>query len=595
VTTQNSLSSAAVQSALFDVHEIRAQAERLLASRTFTRSSRLTRFLRFCVEQTVLGNASQLKEQRIGIEVFDREQDYDPRIDPIVRVEARRLRAKLKSYYSSAGRGDPILIGLPKGSYVPVFRARAGARAKAAADPEERSVVVLPFENLTPGAEDDYFSDGLAEELIHLLTRIPNLRVVAWTSASQLRGRSRDLSGIRRQLKVGAVLCGSVRKTPERVRVTAQLIDTESGDYLWSGAYDRQMQDVFAIQEEMARAIVDALQLTLSPPRKADPSRASPNLECYNLCLQGRFHGNQRTREGLLKSVACFERAIAADDCSAVAYAGLADTYSLLADYGFLDPGIAVPKARVSAEKALALDPQSTEANVSLAFVRSLFDWEWAEAEVLYRRAIQLNPGYSRARHWFGLDFLALLDRLDEAMPQLEMAHSLDPLSQIIQEGCGYLYVLRREYTKAVETYLHLIEMDPAFYKAYSSLGRALFMMKRYDEAILAFEKSRELAGPIPSILGALGHTLACAGRVKEARVLLGQLFEMSRTQWVPSACFAVLHLGLNDFENALTALETACDRREMAVTALRVHPMYDPLRSEPRFRRLLQQIKLLP
>ncbi len=572
--------------------EVRTYLEKILASRLFSRSDRLNRFLRFAVEQTLAGTSDQLKEQLVGIEVFDRKPDYDPRIDPIVRVEARRLRSKLKAYYLSGGRGDAVVIGLPKGSYVPFFRARKASATPAIRNAApERSMVVLPFTNLTPDAGDDYFSDGLTEELIHLLTRIPQLRVVAWDSASQLRGREQDIAAIREKLDVGTVLRGSVRRAFGRVRVTSQLIDAESGAYLWSHAYDSEMQDVFTIQEEMARAIVDTLRLTL----KSGESRKAPNLDCYNLCLQGRFHANKRTDEGLRKSIVCYQQAIAADDSSAAAYAGLSDAHSLLANYGLVEPMEAVGKARAAAEKALTLDPHSPEATVSLAFIRSLFDWDWEGAEALYRRAIVLNPGYSRARHWFGLDHLALLGRFDEAIAEVHMACHLDPLSQILQEGSGYVHMLRRDYPTALEKYRQLVELDPLFYKGYSSMGRLLSLMQRYDEAIATLEKARSLAGPVPRILSALGQTLAAAGRKAEAQRYLDQLHAMAKTECVPRISFAILYLGLGDHKCALDYLDSACERREMAVGALKVHPLYDPLRSEPRFHQLLQRIHLLP
>jgi serine/threonine-protein kinase len=340
---------------------------------------------------------------------------------------------------------------------------------------------------------------------------------------------------------------------------------------------------------------VDALQLTLTAQAPAGTVRKAPDLACYSLCLQGRFHANKRTHEGLRKSIACFEQGIAADRSCAVAYAGLADAYSLLADYGLLDPAEAVPKARAAAEEALALDPQCAEAHVSLAFIRSVFDWAWADAESLYRKAIALNPGYSRARHWFGLDHLALLGRFDEAISEVLMAHHLDPLSQILREGCGYIHMLCRDYPKALEIYRELVDLDPTFYKGYSSMARVLFLMHRHDEAIATLEKARSLGGPVPSILAALGQTLACAGRTSEAHAQLDALHTMAKTQWVPSACFAIVSLGLGDRDASLAWLETACEKREMAVTALKVHPIYDPLRGEPRFERLLGRIGLLP
>jgi TolB-like protein/Tfp pilus assembly protein PilF len=580
--------------------EVRAQVDKIVASRLFARSERLCRFLRFCVEQTLLEKGDQLKEQLVGVEVFDRKGDYDPRTDPIVRVEAMRLRSKLKAYYTSTGRPDCVLIELPKGAYVPSFRMRhasqpAGqtARPQPASNAEERSIAVLPFTNLTPDPGTDYFSDGLTEELIHLLTRIPRLRVVAWSSMSQLRGREQDLAGIRQQLRVATVLRGSVRRTPGRVRVTAQLIDAQSGAYLWSEAYDRQLENVLAIQEEMAHAIVDTLQLTLAWRASGSEQRTS-NPECYNFCLQGRFHANKRTRDGLRQSVACFEQAIGADDCSAIAYAGLADAYSLLAEYGLLDPVEAMPKARGAAEKALTLDPGSAEAHVSLAFIRSLFEWDWAGAEPLYRRAIALNPGYSRARHWFAGDFLAVLGRFDEALREMRVAHDLDPLSPIILEGCGYVKMLQRDYAGALEEYDQVLQLDPMFYRGYTAKARVLSLMGRYEESIALFERARSLGGDVPSVLAALGHTLARAGFVWEARSLLDELQAAANTRWVPSASLAVVNVGLGDHETALSHLETACQRREM-ITGLKVHPVYDPLRSEPRFQTMLERVGFLP
>jgi TolB-like protein/cytochrome c-type biogenesis protein CcmH/NrfG len=598
VTKRNSGSELQV-SATPSPEEVRAQVDKILASRHFSRSERLCRFLRFCVEQTLAEKSDQLKEQLVGVEVFDRRGDYDPRTDPIVRVEAMRLRSKLKAYYTSIGRPDCVFIELPKGAYVPVFRSRsAGAPTRPQALPshgtEERSIAVLPFTNLTPETSADYFSDGLTEELIHLLTRIPRLRVVAWSSMSQLRGREQDLAGIRQQLRVATVLRGSIRRTEDRVRVTAQLIDAESGAYLWSEAYDRQLENVLAIQEEMARAIVNTLQLSLAP-RDVKLSQPAVNLECHNLCLQGRFHANKRTPEGLRQSTLCFEQAVAADERSADAHAGLADAYSLLADYGLADPGEVIPKAKAAAEKALRLDPQSSEAHASLAFIRSTYDWDWAGADLLYRRAIALNPGYLRAHHWYGTDYLSIMGRFEEAKREARLARHLDPLSPIILEGDCYVHLLSRELTRALELYVELAQLDPLFYKAYSGMGRVLNLMGHHDEALAKLERARELAGDVPTVLAATGQVLAAAGFVWEARAVLDQLHAIHRDQWVPSVCLAIVHLGLGDHKTALTHLETACDKRERGVNVLKVHPLYDPLRAEPRFQRMLERVGFLP
>ena len=580
---------------------VRAQLDRIVSSGGFARSGRLVRFLRFVVEQALSGKQECLKEQTIGIQVFDRKPDYDPRVDPIVRVEARRLRAKLKAYYTSRGRSDDnVLIGLPKGTYVPFFRSRTRTLTtlpepnppKSGAT--EKSIAVLPFVNLTPEAGDDFFSDGLTEELIHRLTRIPDFRVVAWETMSRLRGREQDPEGIRRELKVGAILRGSVRRTNGRVRVTAQLIDAESGAYLWSEMYDRELEDVFAIQDEMARAIVNTMRLSLRIPGFRRGAGKEPGPKCHLLCLQGRFHANQRTRDGLLKSVACFEQAVAVEETCAVAWAGISDAYSLLADHGFLNPAEAAFKARAAAQAALDIDPECAEAHVSLAFIRTTFDWAWEDAERLFRRAIDLSPGYARAHHWF-TDALAALGRLDEALSEVRIAHHLDPLSQIVWEGCGWMHMLRREYKLALEVYQELVEFDPNFYKSHSSMGRVLSLMGRYPEAIAAFEKARRLAPEATTVLAALGQTFGMARRTLEAIGVLEELQQRAQTGWIPAGSFAIVHIGIGNRQKALEYCEAAVEARERIVQGFKVHPMWEPLHSEPRFQALLRKADLLP
>ena len=554
----------------------------------------MSRFLRFTVDHALAGSASTIKEYLVGVEVFDRAPDYDPRVDPIVRVEARRLRTKLRAYYGSHGESDPVVIEFPKGAYAPTFRTRD---AEAAGHPQPAAptaVAVLPFANLSPEREDDYFSDGLTEELILLLTRVQGLRVVAWSSASQFRGREQDLASIRDTLKAGAILRGSVRRTADRVRATAQLIDTETGSYLWSEAFDRGLSDVVDMQQDIAGAIVETLRLAWIPaqPRVGPPKKL--NLDCYTLCLKARFHGNRRTQDGLLQGVACYEQAIAKDPESPVAHAGLADAYSLLADYGIMHPREAMPRARAAAQKALELDPGSAEALCALACIRSLFDWKWQEGEALYRRAIALNPGYSRARHWFGVDALALLGRFDEAEAQVQAARESDPLSLILHEGIAYIRMLRRDYDGAIDEFRRVAELDPGFYKAYSGQGRVLSLTGEYDAAIGMFQKALSVAGEIPNVVAALGQTFALAGRRKQACDCLERLTAMAEGRYLSSSCFAILHLGLGDVEKSLEWLERACDQHELQIGGVHVHPVYDPLRSEARFQNILERIGFL-
>jgi TolB-like protein/tetratricopeptide (TPR) repeat protein len=460
-----------------------------------------------------------------------------------------------------------------------------------------RTIAVLPFANLTAGQDNEYFSDGLTEELIQALTRVRGLQVVAWHSAVQLKGRERDAQALGRDLNVSSVLAGTVRQARDRVRIAARLIEVASGYILWSETYDRRVEDVFAIQEEIAKAIVDTLTRALAGARPAGiglRGRPATNVEAYNLYLKGRFFWNKRTAEGLTRSVECFEAALAIDPQFALAHAGLADACCLLTDYGIMAPADVMPRARTAAIRALELDPRSAEAHASFAYVRSHYDWEWPEAEALYRRAIELGPGYATAHHWFGIDFLALLGRFDEAAEQADVAQQLDPLSLIIQEGRGYLLMLARRYDEAIDAYRSLVDLDPSFYKGYTSMGRATLHKGEYAQAIELLEKGRQLAGDLPSILGALGQARAMAGERDEAHRLLEALSAMSTRRHVPSTAFALIHAGLGEDDAALDWLEKGCALHELPVSAINVHPGYDSLRGHARFTALLRRMRFV-
>jgi len=562
------------------------QLGRITASPGFRLSERMRRFLTYCVEAALRGETP--KEYTVGTAVFDRKPDYDPRIDPIVRVEARRLRAKLAEYYSQRGVDDEIVIELPKGGYIPVLRRR---QQSIPAAPAAQSIAVLPFANLSPGADDDYFSDGLTEELIHRLTRVPDLRVLAWPSASKLRGRDEDLGGIREQLKVGLIVRGSVRRSVGRIRITAQLVDAASGEFRWSESYSRDMSDLLAIQEEIAGAIVSTLKLELSRPGRIGTASA----ESHNLCLKGRYLVGRRTVDAIRKSIACYEQAAAIDPQNVLAFAGLADGNILLAEYGDVPPGPARDLARQSALKALELDPHSAEAHTSLAIILSHSEWNWTEAGALHRAAVELNPGYVRARHWYGGDYLAMLGRFDEASAQLEIACQLDPLSPIILEGGATLHMFRRDYERALLELQAIVELDPSFHKAYTAKGRVYSLQGRYQEALEMFERGRTFGGDAPSLIAATGQVHALLGHSREAMACLDRLKHMSRERYIPMNSLAIIHLGLGDREAALTFLERALEMRESSATSYGVHPVYDPLRDEPRFQNILKQVGFLP
>lgn len=571
-----------------DGEAVRRQLERILADGAFARSARMSRFLRYTVESALEGRAGELKEYLIGVEVFDRRESYDSRVDPIVRVEARRLRAKLREYYEGRGRQDPLVIEFPTGGYAPRFRPRGEPPASAPPAPG-KTVAVLPFANLSAEPDNEYFSDGLTEELIRGLTKVEGLRVAAWQSAARLKGPGLDVREAGERLGASAVLTGSVRRSGQRLRVTAQLIDTASGVYLWSETYDRALSDVFAIQDEISCAIVGTLQVRLAGALAS--ARPVRNLEAWNLYLRGRYHFNRRAAGELRKSLECYQEALALEPSLAAAWAGLADTLTIQTEYGLVHPAEGMPRAEAAARRALELDPLLAEAFASLGLIRSVHHWEWAEAEGHYRRAIRLNPGYATAHHWFGIDFLAVLGRWEEAHEELDIARQLDPLSAIILECHGYLRMLERQYEPAIAIYREVLELDATFFKAYSSMGRAYTQMGRYEDAIAMFAKARAAADGVPSVLGALGQTYALAGHTDRARAVLGELRELVARGYVASTCFALVHTGLGEHDQALDWLERGLAGRELSMASLKMHPAYDPLRPHPRFQALVGRI----
>jgi TolB-like protein/Tfp pilus assembly protein PilF len=428
---------------------VRAQLRRILASREFAASGRMSRFLRLAVAETLEGRSGGLKEYRFGVEVFDRPASFDPAADPIVRVEARRLRAKLAKYYDAEGRHDEIVVELPKGGYVPSFRTRDHPKPESSASAIKR-IAVLPFVELGGSAAASCFGDGLTWELIHRLTHLESLAVVAWNSAAQLRAEGMpDLAVIREKLQVQAVLAGSIRRSADRLRVVAQMIDTASGVYLWSETYERRADDAADIQQEISEAIIATLQLRLGSVPSHRRTTAAYQPEAYQLYLNGRGQWNQRTESGIREALASFEQAVALDPQFAAAHAGIADAYALLAEYGLQQPAEVLVQAKEAARRALDIDPSLGEAHCSLGLLLTLHEWKWTEAEAHFRRALDLNPGYATAHHWLACDFLPIFGRFEEAMREIKIAVALDPLSPIISEGQAFLLILQRRYEEA--------------------------------------------------------------------------------------------------------------------------------------------------
>src|SRR5438067_2154937 len=456
----------------------------------------------------------------------------------------------------------------------------------------EKSIAVLPLVNSTGDPANEYFSDGMTEEIITALTKIEGLRVAARTSAFAFKGKRESVSEIGRQLRVGTVLERSVRRAGDRLRVTAQLVNVKDGYHLWAEAYDRDLRDVFAVQAEIAQAIAGALKVKLSGEAATMVARPTMDLTAYGLYLKGRQALNQRTGGSLVQAVAYFEQAIARDPRFAQAYAGLADAYVLLPGYSVTNSSEAWPKGRAAAERALALDSTLAEAHTTLAYGKFLFDWDWHAAEQGFRRAIALNPAYPTAHHWYG-DFLGGRGNLEGYLQELRRAQALDPLSRQIGTEVGRaLYALRRN-DEAVAQLHQVLRADPAFAGAHVTLGRVYIQQGRLAEAIGEFQKAVELRGRNALDVAYLAYAYAMAGKRSEAQRLLVELEGRSRREYVPPTLLAIVYMGLGQDGRAFDWLDRAVAEHDGWLAEFIFFPTFDPLRSHPRYAPLLQALGL--
>ncbi len=467
----------------------------------------------------------------------------------------------------------------------------SAASSMIAEEKPSSSIAVLPFVDMSPQQDQEYFCDGMAEELINSLTHIKGVRVVAWTSAFSFKGRDTDIREIGRKLNVETLLQGSVRKAGKRLRITAKLVNVTDGYHLWSERYDRKMKDVFAIQDEVALAIVANLKVNLLGEEKAAIVRRHTNdLEAYNFYLKGRYYWNKRTEAGFQKGIEYFQQAIEKDATYALSYAGIADCYNLLGWYCFLPPKEAFPRAMAAAEKALKMDDSLAEAHTLLAFTRLYYDWDWKDAERKFKRAIELNPGYATAHHWYA-EYLALMGRMDEGIMEAKQALEFDPLSLIINTLWGFLFYFSGQYDQAIEQCQKTLEMDPKFVPAQFFLGLAYVQKSMFEEAITEFQKTISLFGSSTLMVAALGHAYAVSGKRDEVQKVLGELKKISKQMYVPSYYTAAIYADLGEKNQAFEWLEKSYEERDNWLVYLKVDPIWDSVRSDPRFTALLKKI----
>ena len=580
--------SATLPTAKLPDKAVRQQLNRILASKTFSQVERLKRFVSFIVGETVGGRGGDLKEYVIGVQVFGKEPSFDPRTDPIVRVQARRLRTRLARYYRDEGNSDELIVDLPKGGYAPVFRTRdetpAIRRSLTATLVGRNTVAVLPLADDSSGASLDYFCRGLRDEIVHALTSIKALRVLAVR---------RDAPDAHDREEAALVITGGVRSARDQLRVTIHLVDGASGYYLWSESADVDQGDPVSGQEAIARRIAEKLVPEVNSDAVPGARKQSDNLAARNLYLQGRYHLNQRTEEGLLKAVEFFEKAVIEDTQFSLAHSGLADAYGLLAHYGVLGPADVWAKAASSAASAVMLDGHSAEAHTSLAHVRATQDWDFSGAESLFLRAIQLNPRYSTARHWYAMSCLVPMARLDEALEQILLAQSLDPVSSIIARDVAVTQYYRRDFDSALEQCDHTIELNPHFAPAYLTLGMIQEQRKDFDESAAAFRRAVDLAPNSIRMQSALARTLALSGKRDRAIDALRTLGETASTRYVSPVEFMTLSFAAGDNDSGYRWLTKAGDDRCFDLLALKVDPRFDGLRDDRRYAAVAGRIGL--
>jgi serine/threonine-protein kinase len=623
-SSERDANNTSLPTAEISAESIRAALEKILASPGFAHADRISRFLRYTVEETLNGQTDKLKESLLGIDVFGRKPTYDPRVDAVVRTEAVKLRARLREYYESEGREDEVVIDLPKGGYIPAFRhrekqpaetaapvvseperarawqpavatilvvailatsiylfSRARKRA-AAAGSELASIAVLPFADLSPDKDQEYFCDGMTEEIIDALAKMNGFRVVARTSSFAFKGKQQDIREIGKKLNVATVLEGSVRKDGNRLRVTAQLNSVADGYHLWSETYERELKDVFAVQDEISRAIVDTLQLKLaSPGRQSRP--ASANVEAYDFYLQGRYHWSRWRSEGAERAIQYFQQAIQKDPNYAAAYSGLADSYAWMGFFGAMPPNDAMPKARQAALKALSIDDSLAAAHTSLGYVKALHEFDWPGAEREFKRALQLNAGDSDAHFGYGITYLAPIGRLDEAVQEMKIARDLDPLSPIANTYLGLAYHFVGNRPEAAAQLRKALELDPGFVEARLELANLSIDQQDFKEFYSQLDLAKELAPESRTdLMRATGY--AIEGKKTEALQLVHKWEKPASGVFVRSTSIANVYAILGDKAQMYAWLDRAYADRDGMLAFVNLQGVYRPYRSEPRF-----------
>lgn len=457
------------------------------------------------------------------------------------------------------------------------------------------TIAVLPFHNDTGDPSLNYLSSGIAESLIKNLSHLPRLRVLAYSTVARYKGRDLNPRRLGRHLMIRALSIGRLVKVDGALAIVAELVDTSDGAILWGEQYRPRQTDVLAVQEEISHEISEKLKLRLTvDERKRLVKRYTADPEAYTSYLKGRFYWNKRTSEGLRKAIDYFQEAIEKDPSYGLAYSGLADCYNLLSLYSVMPPKKAMPKAKEAARKALKIDESLAEAHTSLAYTHFYYDWNWTAAESEFQRAIELNPNYATAHHWYH-EYLIAMGRFEEQMAEILHAQELDPVSLIINTDVGWGLYYARQYDQAIEQLGRTLELDANFGIAHLMLGLAYAQKHCHAEALASVQRSIELSGNEPFILaiGALGYICAISSQKSEALSAIKRIKQLSKARHASDYCQALVLAGLGDGTGAINRLESAFEERYDRLIYLKVEPIFDGLRGDPKFESLIRRIGL--
>ncbi len=458
-----------------------------------------------------------------------------------------------------------------------------------------RSIAVLPLENLSGNPAEDYFADGMTEALITNLAKVRALRVISRTSVMRYKATRKPLPEIARELDVDAVVEGAVVRSGDHVRITAQLIYAPTDRHLWAEEYNRDLRDILSLQNEVAAAITREVRVALTPEEQAGLARRPPvNLAAYEAYLKGRYYWNQRTETGLRKGIEFFQQTIELDPTSALAYSGLADCYTGLGYLSYLAPKDAFPPAKAAAAHALELDATLAEPHASLAYARLYYDWDWAEAEREFQRALALNPSYATGHHWYSV-YLTATGRPQEALVQIKRAQELDPLSLVINTDIGFEAYYSGHYDEAIQQLRTVIAANPNFPLAHLWLGRTYQQKRMYEEAVTEYKQAGSVLRDWPVTMAAIGNIYGLSHQRREALKILRELKELSKQKYVTSYGLALVYAGLGENDQAFAWLNKGYAERTHWLVWLKLDPRWDSMRSDPRFQDLLRRVGLPP